>query len=68
MSLDDVILLVVGTSIAVAIVSYLAGQEVGGKEALRLRRELLGVGTVWVVGEDGRLHEVREDMGEEVES
>lgn len=41
--------------------AYLLGQEKGAEDERKFRKSLMGVGTVWRVGDDGRLYKVKED-------
>ena len=41
--------------------SYVLGQEKGAEDERNFRKSLLGVGTIWRVGDDGRLYQVKED-------
>lgn len=40
--------------------AYVLGKERGADEERRFQKSLLGVGTVWRVGDDGRLYPVEE--------
>ena len=44
----------------VGMLAYMLGKSKGEDEYRAYQRSLLGVGTVWEVGEDGRLHRVKE--------
>ena len=46
---------------AVGRLAYVLGQEKGAEDERQFRKSLLGVGTVWRVGDDGRLYQVKED-------
>ena len=41
--------------------AYVLGQERGADEERRFQKSLLGAGTIWRVGDDGRLYQVKED-------
>lgn len=41
--------------------AYVLGKSRGAEEEHRFQKSLLGVGTIWRVGEDGRLYQVKED-------
>ena len=41
--------------------AYVIGKEKGAKEERGFRKHLLKVGTIWRVGDDGRLYRVEED-------
>lgn len=41
--------------------AYLLGQDKGAEDERKSRKSLLGVGTIWRVGDDGRLYQVKED-------
>jgi hypothetical protein len=41
--------------------AYVLGKDRGADEERRFRKSLLGVGTIWRVGDDGRLYQVKED-------
>ena len=41
--------------------AYILGQEKGAEDERQFRKSLLGVGTIWRVGDDGRLYQVKED-------
>lgn len=41
--------------------AYILGKDKGADEERSFRRSLLGVGTIWRVGDDGRLYQVKED-------
>lgn len=41
--------------------SYILGQEKGAEDERDFRKSFWGVGTVWRVGDDGRLYQVKED-------
>lgn len=41
--------------------AYVLGQEKGAEDERQFRKSLLGVGTIWRVGDDGRLYQVKED-------
>ena len=47
---------------AVGRIAYVVGKDRGRNEYREFQRSLLGVGTVWKVGHDGRLQQVEEDM------
>lgn len=41
--------------------AYVLGQEKGAEDERQFRKSLLGVGTIWRVGDDGRLYQIKED-------
>lgn len=41
--------------------AYVLGQERGAEDERNFRKSLLRVGTIWRVGDDGRLYQVKED-------
>ena len=41
--------------------AYVLGQEKGAEDERKFRKSLMGAGTVWRVGDDGRLYQVKED-------
>ena len=41
--------------------AYVLGQERGAEDERKFRKSLMGVGTIWRVGDDGRLYQVGED-------
>ena len=41
--------------------AYVLGQEKGAEDERKWRKSLLGAGTIWRVGDDGRLYQVKED-------
>ena len=41
--------------------AYVLGQGKGAEDERQFRKSLLGVGTIWRVGDDGRLYQVKED-------
>ena len=41
--------------------AYVLGQWKGAEEECQFRKSFLGVGTIWRVGDDGRLYQVKED-------
>lgn len=41
--------------------AYVLGQEKGAEDERNFRKGLLDVGTIWRVGDDGRLYQVKED-------
>ena len=41
--------------------AYVLGQEKGARDEREFRKSAHGVGTLWRVGDDGRLHQVKED-------
>lgn len=41
--------------------AYILGQAKGEEDARKFQKSLLGVGTIWRVGDDGRLYQVKED-------
>ena len=53
-------LFVIYLNTVVGRLAYILGQEKGAKDERNFRKSLLGVGTLWRVGDDGRLHQVKE--------
>ena len=41
--------------------AYILGQERGAEDERKFRKSFLGVGTIWRVGDDGRLYQVKGD-------
>jgi hypothetical protein len=41
--------------------AYILGQVKGAEEERQFRKSFLGAGTIWRVGDDGRLYQVKED-------
>ncbi len=41
-------------------IAYVLGKDKGADEERNFRKDLLGVGTIWRVGDDGRLYQVKE--------
>lgn len=41
--------------------AYVLGQEKGAEDERQFRKSFLGVGTIWRVGDDGRLYQVKEE-------
>lgn len=41
--------------------AYVLGQAKGEEDERKFRKSLLGVGTIWRVGDDGRLYQVEVD-------
>ena len=41
--------------------AYIIGKDRGRQEERGFRKNILGVGTLWRVGDDGRLHRVYEE-------
>lgn len=60
MSWDNLglVLLVIYLNTVVARLAYECGKDVGSKTERNLNKDLLKVGTIWRVGDDGRLYEV----------
>lgn len=44
----------------IARLAYVIGKDRGAEHERNFQKTLLGVGTIWRVGDDGRLYEVRE--------
>lgn len=41
--------------------AYVLGQEKGAEDERLFQKSFLGAGTIWRVGDDGRLYQVKED-------
>ena len=41
--------------------AYILGRDKGAEDERKARKSLLGVGTIWRVGDDGRFYQVKED-------
>lgn len=41
--------------------AYVLGKDRGADEERKFRKSFLGAGTIWRVGDDGRLYQVKED-------